>query len=99
MKIGATAVNSIWMTQIRSYAKKKLIGDEPEIKEQRELFDKYFDEGFVFMLVPPIRYSNLKSSDINSVSVVCLLVLNGIGFVCSFELTLPFCLLLGNGNV
>jgi hypothetical protein len=59
----------VWLTTIRDYAKVKLIGDEP--KKQRKLFDKYFNEGFVFMLVLPIRYVQLKSSDINSVSVVC----------------------------
>jgi hypothetical protein len=40
-------------------------------KKQRKLFDKYFDEGFVLMLVLPIQYAQPKSSDINSVSVVC----------------------------
>jgi hypothetical protein len=70
-KIGATAVNSVWLTTIRDYAKLKLIGDKPEKKTQRKLFDKYIDEGFVFMLVLLIRYAQLKSSDINSVSVVC----------------------------
>jgi len=68
-KIGATAVNSMWLTTIRDYVKVKLIGDEE--KKQRKLFEKYFDEGFVFMLVLLIQYAQLKSSDINSVSVVC----------------------------
>jgi hypothetical protein len=75
-----------------------LIGHEPEVKQQRELFNKYFDEGLVFMLVMPICYLNLKSSDINSVSVVCFLLLNGVELICDFELTIPFCLLSGNGN-
>lgn len=94
VKIGATAVNSMWLTAIRTYAKKQLIGDESDIKKQRKSFDKYFDEGFVFMLVLPIRYANLKSSDINSVSVVCGNVL-----ICNGELTKHFCLLSGNENL
>jgi hypothetical protein len=29
---------------------------------------------------------------------VCFLLLNGVELICDFELTIPFCLLSGNGN-
>ena len=70
----STAVSATWLGLIQSDAKKKLNEEKTAKLEEKGII---FNERLILMLVLPIRYNNLKSSDINNVSTcVCF------SFVC-----------------
>ena len=58
--VKGTAVNSMWPQQFRERAKAAYGGIEKD--------GVVFDESSVLLMILPIRFANLKSSDINNVS-------------------------------
>ena len=64
----SVAVSTDWLGNIlQGYDKL-----DTDTKTEYESVGVTFDQRLVLMLVWPLRYSNLKSSDINNVSFVCV---------------------------
>jgi hypothetical protein len=74
--VKSTAVSATWLGLIQSDAKKKLDKTKSDKLKEKGIV---FDERLILLLVLPIRYNNLKSSDINNVSIgVCFAFVCGI---------------------
>jgi hypothetical protein len=66
--VKSVAVSADWLGNIlQGYDKL-----DTDTKTEYENVGVAFDQRLVLMLVQPLRYSNLKSSDINNVSFVCV---------------------------
>jgi hypothetical protein len=66
--VKSVAVSADWLGNIlQGYDKL-----DTDTKTEYENVGVAFDQRLVLMLVRPLRYSNLKSSDINNVSFVCV---------------------------
>ena len=64
----SVAVSADWLGNIlQGYDKLDM-----DTKTEYENVGVTFDQRLVLMLVRPLRYSNLKSSDINNVSFICV---------------------------
>ena len=64
----SVAISADWLGNIlQGYDKL-----DTDTKTEYESVGVTFDQRLVLMLVWPLRYSNLKSSDINNVSFVCV---------------------------
>ena len=62
------AASTDWLDNIQNGLKKM----NPNTRTEYEKVGVAFDERLVLMLVLPIRYCNLKSSDVNNVSFICV---------------------------
>ena len=67
-KVKHIATSTHWLDNIQDCVKKM----NPEKRTVYEKVGVGFDQRLVLMLVMPIRYCNLKSSDINNVSFICV---------------------------
>jgi len=63
--VKATAVSSTWLPAITTAAREKYKISEMKVVKKDGIV---FNERMVLLLVLPIRYNNLKSSDVNNVS-------------------------------
>ena len=63
-----TAISSSWVVDIQQ-AYDKL---DTKMKAEYAKFGIAFNKGLVLMLVSPLHYSNLRSSDVNNVSITCV---------------------------
>jgi hypothetical protein len=68
--VKGVAVSSQWVPNLQEAARKKL-GTDDDTGKYIIRKGIAFDEKLVFMLVLPIRFSNLKASDVTNVSKVC----------------------------
>ena len=66
-KVKHVAISTDWLVNIQQ-AYDKL---DMKTKTEYEQFGVAFDQRLVLILVQPIRYSNLKSLDVNNVSFTC----------------------------
>jgi hypothetical protein len=66
--VKSVAISADWLGNIlQGYDKL-----DTDTKTEYENVGVTFDQRLVLMLIRPLRYSNLKSSDINNVSFVCV---------------------------
>ena len=77
----SVAISADWLGNIQQGYDKL----DTDTKTKYEKVGVAFDQRLVLMLVQPLRYSNLKSLDVNNVSFVCT-----VKFLV-YDLTILFC--------
>ena len=63
-KVKHVAISTDWLVNIQDHYNKM----NPQTRTEYEQFGVTFDQRLVLILIKPIQYSNLKSSDVNNVS-------------------------------
>ena len=67
-KVKSVAISADWLGNIWQRYDKL----DTDTKTEHENVGVAFDQRLVLMLIWPLRYSNLKSSDVNNVSFICV---------------------------